>query len=178
MDPFFVLFVLSLKLQQLISRFLCEQFDCNPLIVHCDLGLPADTCPRQSIPDTSGSVLVFLNCIYKLVACLHIDLPRFHYFLENLRIFLCQLLHFTYIKAITKSEIAKKNKHKAIKRTYFFGQNPAVSSYHWSFSCYHCAQYSLLLPSSYLSTVWPPGVTYVCPNTSDAQARRRNCLSI
>ena len=95
MDPFFVLFVRLLKLQQLIGRLLSEQFDCNPLIVHCNLGLSANTRPRQSIPDTSRAVLVFLDCIDKLVACLHIDLPRFHYFLENLRILLRQLLHFT-----------------------------------------------------------------------------------
>ena len=88
-DAFFMRLKLFLLPQQLIGWFLGEELDGYPLVVHCNLGLTAHVCSGHGVADTPRTILIFLDCVHKLMSSLNINLSSFDNFLQNLGVFSC-----------------------------------------------------------------------------------------
>lgn len=89
-----VLHVVLLELDDLDAWLLSEELNRDALVVKSYLTLLAHGLPSKGILDTACSVFVFLDGADQLVSCFDIDLSCLYNLLQDLRIFLRQVLMF------------------------------------------------------------------------------------
>ena len=78
---------------QLICRFLCEEFNGYPLVVHGNFRLSADISSGHCIAHRTRPIFIFLDVAHELVSSLYINLSCLDNLLQDLSVLLCQLLH-------------------------------------------------------------------------------------